>query len=437
VLLSVRTLSEWRLTMKRILKSNLALGAIALAITIVLSGTVQADVVTHWNETANASLAAGGVRFNIQTRALAIMHAAMFDAVNAIDRQYTPYAINLSASGASPEAAAAAAAHLVMVTLVPAQVATLNAAYVASLAQIPDGPAKSDGIAMGETVALAILALRSTDDLTFIAPYTPGNGPGAWQPTAPAFGPAVWVTWRNLKPFTLNSGAQFRAEGPPALTSAEYTADFNEVKSLGAVNSTTRTPEQTQIALFWLENSNYTWNRIARLAAVAHNNTLAQNARLFALLNMAGADSLIAGFDTKYTYNFWRPITAIRAGDTDGNDDTLGDPNWTPLAPLPAFATPPHPDYISNHSNYSAAAAQVLASFFGSDDFDYSITTSTVPNGAFRSYNSFRQAAEECGVSRIYVGYHFGTAVRHGLNMGKQVGNFAFHHSLQTLKERE
>lgn len=422
--------------MKRFLRSNLALTVFALAVQIALSTTVQADVVTDWNETANASLAAGGVRFNIQTRALAIMHAAMFDSVNAIDRQYTPYAIDLSAPGASPETAAAAAAHLVMVTLVPAQAAILNAAYVASLAQIPDGPAKSDGIALGETVALAILALRSTDDLTFIAPYTPGNGPGAWQPTAPAFGPAVWVTWGNLKPFTLYSGPQFRAEGPPALTSAEYTADFNEVKSLGAVNSTTRTPEQTQIALFWLENSNYTWNRIAGLAALAHNNTLVQNARLFALLNMAGADSLIAGFDTKYTYNFWRPITAIRAGDTDGNDDTLGDPNWTPLAPLPAFATPPHPDYISNHSNYSAAAAQVLSSFFGSDDFDYSITTSTVPNGAFRSYHSFREAAEECGASRIYVGYHFGTAVRHGLNMGKQVGNFAFHHSLKPLSQQ-
>ena len=420
--------------MKGFLRSNLALGVIALAINIGLSVTVQADVVTDWNQTANTSLAAGGVRFNIQTRALAIMHAAMFDSVNAIDRQYTPYAIDISAPGASPEAAAAAAAHLVMVTLVPTQAATLNAAYAASLAQIPDGTAKSDGIALGETVALALLALRSTDDLTFISPYTPGIGPGAWQPTAPAFAPAVWVTWGNMTPFTLRSGSQFRAEGPPDLTSAEYTADFNEVKSLGAVNSTTRTPEQTQIALFWLENSNYTWNRIARLAAVGHNNTLAQNARLFALLNMAGADSLIAGFDTKYTYNFWRPITAIRAGDSDGNNDTLGDQNWTPLAPLPGFATPPHPDYISNHSNFSAAAAEVLDSFFGSDDFDYSITTSTVPNGAYRSYHSFSEAAAECGASRIYVGYHFGTAVRHGLNMGKQIGNFGFNHFLKPLK---
>jgi hypothetical protein len=207
------------------------------------------------------------------------------------------------------------------------------------------------------------------------------------------------------------------------------------VKSLGAVNSATRTPDQTQIALFWLENSNFTWNRIARLAAAAHNNSLVQNARLFALLNMAGADSIISGFETKYTYNFWRPITAIRSGDSDGNDDTLGDLNWTPLAPLPSFATPPHPDYISNHAIYSAAAAQVLASFFGSDNLDYTVTTSTSPNGAFRSYNSFRQAAEECGAARIYVGYHFRTAVKHGLNMGKQVGNFAFNHFLKELKE--
>jgi hypothetical protein len=321
-----------------------------------------------------------------------------------------------------------------MITLVPNQQANLDAAYTLSLAQIPDGPAKSDGVALGETVAAAMLALRSTDDLTFIAPYTPGSGPGAWQPTPPAFGPAVFVTWRNMKPFTLNSSAQFRAQGPPALTEAQYTADFNEVKSLGAVNSVTRTPDQTQAALFWLENSNFTWNSIARLASVAHDNTLPQNARLFALLNMATADSIMAGFETKYFYNFWRPITAIRAGDTDGNNDTLGDPNWTPLAPLPGFATPPHPDYISNHSVFSGAAAQVLALFFANDDFDFSVTSSTSPNGAFRSYHSFREAAEECGASRIYVGYHFRSAVKDGLNMGKQIGNFAFHHFLKPLK---
>jgi PAP2 superfamily protein len=423
--------------MKGILRSNLALGVIALALHIGLSSSIRADVVTDWNQTANTTLAAGGVRFPPQTRALAIMHAAMFDAVNAIDRHYTPYAIDISSPGASPEAAAAAAAHLVMVTLVPTQQANLNAAYAVSLAQIPDGSAKSDGIALGETVALALLALRSTDDLTFLAPYTPGSGVGAWQPTAPAFGPAVWVRWGNMTPFTLRSGSQFRPEGPPALTSSEYTADFNEVKSLGAVNSATRTSDQTQMAFFWLENSNFTWNRIARLAATEHTNTLVENARLFALLNMAGADAIISGFDTKYAYNFWRPITAIRAGDSDGNNDTLGDPNWTPLAPLPAFATPPHPDYISNHAIYSAAAARVLASFFDNDDFDYTVTTSTSPNGAFRSYNSFSQAAEECGASRIYVGYHFGSAVKHGLNMGKQVGNFAFHHSLKPLKEAQ
>ncbi len=403
--------------------------AVLIVLQMALSTTVEADVVTDWNEIANSSLAAAAVRFPPQTRALAIMHAAIFDSVNAINRQYTPYAFDLCAPGASPQAAAAAAAHMVMITLVPSDQTNLNAAYAASLAQIPDGPAKSDGIALGENVALALLGQRSTDDLTFIAPYTPGSGPGFWQPTAPAFGPAVWVLWGKLRPFTLRSGAQFRAEGPPALSSAEYADDYNEVKNLGAVNSALRTAEQTQIAYFWLENSNYTWNRIARLAAVAHNNTLTENARLFALLNMACADSLIAGFDTKYTYNFWRPITAIRAGDTDGNNDTVGDPNWTPLAPLPAFATPPHPDYISNHSVYSAAAAQVLDSFFG-NDFGYSVTTSTAINGAPRSFNGFQQAADECGRSRIYVGYHFATAVRHGLNMGRQVGNFAVHHYL-------
>ena len=254
-----------------------------------LAGTARADVVTDWNQTAITSFNAANTRFVLQTRTLAMLHAAIFDAVNSVDHSYKPYAIDLQApTGASPEAAAAAAAHRVLVTLIPTQLANLNAAYATSLAAIPDGASKTDGITVGETVAAGIL-LRSADSSSLNLPYTQPPAPGVWQPTAPGFLPAAAVAWGDVTPFTLSSGTQFLPEGPPALTDEAYTADFNEVKSLGAINSTARTPDQTEAAQFWLENSNVTWNLIARLAADAKQNSLSQNAQLFALLNLAGA----------------------------------------------------------------------------------------------------------------------------------------------------
>jgi hypothetical protein len=419
-----------KFNIERIVRSRkLRLVATALLTAFSLMGSAHADVVTDWNQTAIATLNAAGVRFPPQTRALAMMHAAIFDAVNATNHRYTAYAVDIYASHASPQAAAAAAAHGVLLNLIPSQQVNLDAAYAASLAQVPDGAAKDSGIALGITVASGILALRSNDGSNAIVPYVPGSGPGVWQPTPPTFAPAAFVAFATTTPFTLRSSSQFLAEGPPRLTSSEYARDFNEVKSLGAVNSATRTADQTEAAQFWIENSDFTWNLIARLAATAHHNNLSQNARLFALLNMATADGIITGFNTKYTYNFWRPITAIRAADTDGNDETTADPAWTPLSPTPA-----HPDYTSNHTIYSAAAAKVLALVFGDDDFDFSITSSTAPNGAVRSYHSFSQAAEECGIARVWVGFHFRTAVRHGLNQGKQVGRFAFEHYLKPVR---
>ena len=405
--------------------------AATLLVAVGLAGTARADVVTDWNRTAITTLNAAGVRFPPQTRALAMMHAAIFDAVNATNHRYTSYAVDIYAPGASPEAAAAAAAYGVLLNLIPSQQISLDTAYAASLAQIPDGAAKNSGIATGMTVASGILALRSADGSNAIVSYTPGTGPGVWQPTPPSFAPAAFVAFATTIPFTLQSSSQFLAEGPPALTSDEYTRDFNEVKSVGAFNSVTRTADQTEAAKFWIENSDFTWNLIARLAAANHQNDLSENARLFALLNMATADGIITGFNTKYTYNFWRPITAIRAADTDGNDKTTADPTWTSLSPTPA-----HPDYTSNHSIYSAAAATVMALVFGDDDFDFSITSSTAPNHAVRSYHSFSQAAQECGMARVWVGFHFRTAVRHGLNQGKQIGRFAFEHYLKPVQKQ-
>lgn len=422
-----------KFNIERLIRSRIfRLVVTVLLATLSLAGSAHADVVTDWNQTAIATLNAAGVRFPPQTRALAMMHAAMFDAVNATNHRYTAYAVDIYAPHASPEAAAAAAAHGVLLSLIPSQQVNLDAAYAASLAQVPDSAAKDGGIALGVTVANGILALRSADGSNAIVPYTPGTGPGVWRPTPPAFGPAAFVAFATTTPFTLRSSSQFLAEDPPTLTSKDYARDFNEVKSLGDVNSVTRTADQTEAAQFWIENSDFTWNLIARLAAAAHQNNLSQNARLFALLNMATADGIITGFNTKYTYNFWRPITAIRAADTDGNDETTADPTWTPLSPTPA-----HPDYTSNHTIYSAAAAKVLALVLGSDDFDFSITSSTAPNGAVRTYHSFSQAAEECGVARIWVGFHFRTAVRRGFKQGEQVGRFAFKNYLKPVNGQD
>ena len=248
-----------------------------------------------------------------------MMHLSIFDSVNAIDRRYAPYAVEaLADAGASPEAASAAAAHTVLVSLYPSRQADLDLAYSNSLAAIADGSAKTEGISVGESVAAAIVALRSSDGSAVNLPYTLPLGPGVYQPD-PA---ALFVAWGKVTPFALKSGSQFRAESPPALSSAEYAADYNEVKSVGALNSTQRTSDQTEVALFWMPNIQIIFNNIAQIAADAHHNTLSENARLFALLNLAGADTTIAVMDTKYTFNFWRPREAIHAGDTDGKDQT-------------------------------------------------------------------------------------------------------------------
>jgi len=388
----------------------------------------RADMVTDWNQTTLNTQAAVpfGIRTPPATRALAMVHAAIYDSVNAIYRQYAVYAVNAQApNGTSPEAAAIAAAHSVLLALYPSQQANLDAAYAASLSQIPDGQSKTDGINLGQYVGASILALRSNDGSTLNPPYNQPPAPGVWQPAVP--GTALFVGWGQVTPFALNSGSQFRGEGPPALTSLEYATDFNEVKSLGAINSVTRTAYQTETALFWAENSQINWNHIAQSAAITRQNSLAENARLFALLNIAGADTAIAVFDSKYTYDFWRPIAAIRAAGTDGNPDTVPDPTWTPL-----LVTPAHPDYTSQHSAEGSVFAEILADYFGTDDIGFSLTTSTAPGGVVRSYTSFSQAARENMESRILVGYHFRTACRHGFNQGKQVGSYVFHHFLRS-----
>ncbi|HEV3079236.1 MAG TPA: vanadium-dependent haloperoxidase [Gemmataceae bacterium] len=390
---------------------------------------MSADVVIEWNQLFLNTARANRVSPVLITRDAAIVSAAVYDAVNDIDRSYTPYFADVKASqGASLEAASAQAAHDTLSALFPAQQATFDATLAADLANIPPGRARQ-GVAVGQAVAQAILTWRSTDGSNAHVNYTPGTAPGDWQPTPPAFLPAALPQWGNVTPFGIPSGSAFRAAPPPALTSADYTTAFNEVKTIGDINSTTRTADQSQIAQFWYgQAGTYTasgyWNQIAEEVAVQQGNSLVQNARLFALLNLTEADAAIAVWDTKYTYNFWRPVTAIRAADTDGNPDTTADPSWTPF-----LVTPNHPSYCSGHSGVSSGAATVLAAFFGTDAISFSLSSDSLP-GTTRSYTSFSAAAQEASDSRVYAGIHWRFDVVAGARMGNQVGTYITTHFL-------
>jgi vanadium-dependent haloperoxidase-like protein len=416
---------------------KLKLIVVTLLAAVAFANTARADVVTDWNVIATTNAPAAGKNAIQQSRIYAMTHAAIHDALNAIDRRYKPYALDMHGNpAASPAAAVAAAAHDVLLNELPTRQSALDAAYIVSLSAIPDGAAKTDGIAIGQLAASAIIALRSSDGSSAIVPYTPGIGPGAWQPTPPAFLPALLPGWGSVTPFTLRSGSQFRPDPPRLfdLTSRQYTRDFNEVKSIGDVNSSSRTAEQSQIAMFWYESSPNGWNRIARNVPAQQGLDLWQNARLFGLINFAMADGFIAGFDAKYLYNFWRPVTAIRAGDTDGNDQTLVDPTWSSFLVAPNI-----PDYPSTHSVLGAAAAEVLARFFDTDDDEIAFTTTSgnpFP-GITRSFTNFSQAAQENADSRVYAGIHFRRTCTDGLKQGTKVGRFAFKHYLKPVNRHD
>jgi membrane-associated phospholipid phosphatase len=382
----------------------------------------SANVVLEWNQLAVHAVGQARVPPPVASRALAITQAAVYDAVDAIDRSFEPYHAHVHASpGASAEAAAAQAAHDALAALFPAQASTFDAALAADLVGIPPGRARQ-GIAVGHEVAQQILDWRSTDGSGATVPYTPGTDPGDWQPTPPAFLPALLPQWPLVTPFALSSGSQFRPAAPPALDSADYATAFNEVKDLGSATSTTRTDEQTLIAKFWNDSLGTAfafgyWNKIAQTVATEQGLSLATDARLFALLNIATADAIISCWDAKYTYNLWRPVTAIRAADTDGNDATAADASWTPL-----LVTPNFPSYTSAHSTVSAAAAGVLTALFGGH-YHFSVGADSLP-GVTRSFTSFDAAAAEAGRSRIYGGIHFGFDNINGQAVGTELANY-------------
>jgi hypothetical protein len=387
--------------------------------------------VIDWNQTLLSIVNTPGAQpANIQpTRNFAIVHAAIYDAVDATDHTHEPYLIDVRAPrSASATAAADAAAHTALVGLYPTQQSVLDADYASELAKVADGPAKDQGVKVGEQAANDLLAIRANDGSNITPPtFVPGTAPGDFNPKQsqpPNFPTPVFTTWGQVTPFVLDSGNQFRPPPPPALTSPAYAAAINEVQSLGSATSTTRTAEQTQIGKFWNPPIQNFWNQIAEEVAATHHANLATTARLFAALNLSFADSAIAFYDAKYTYQLWRPVTAINLADTDGNPATVADPNWLPLA----GNTPADPSYPGAHSTISAAGADVLARFFG-DHESFSVTSPALP-GVTRSFHSFRATANEAGLSRIYAGVH--TRLDHvaGLKLGHDAANFVLHNAL-------
>jgi PAP2 superfamily len=390
------------------------IGVINLASSIGIPAS--ADVVTDWNNATLDAIRADRTAPPIASRTLAIVHVAIYDAVNGIARTHEPYLVpSAVSSSASRVAAASAAAHQTLVSLFPNHISTFDALHAAILAGIPNGPQKTNGITWGEFVGTQILAARANDGSNAIVQPPGGSGPGVWIPTPPAFLPYLLPQWGFVVPFGMSSSSQFRPPGPPSLDSQQYAADYEEVKLLGAAVGSTRTEDQTEIALFWADGAGTEtppghWNSIAQIIAAARGTTLEDNARLFALLNIAMADAAICSWDAKYTYHFWRPVTAIAFAEPQLH--------W-----MSFITTPPFPDYTSGHSTFSAAAAAVLPLFFETEDLPFTTGSDFLP-GVYRSFSTCMDAAEEAAASRIYGGIHFRSASEDGLQAGSGIGEW-------------
>ena len=374
----------------------------------------SADAITDWNEKASALVMKHRMLPPQAERIIACMHVAMFDAVNALDRRYQPYGISISApKNASKEAAAAAAAGGVLAQLFPDDGEELRAALSSYLAPIPEGSAKSAGIKLGEEVAAKTIMDRQGDGADAPDAYRPKTKPGVYVPT-PITASSMWP---KVKPFAMTSPSQFRPQPPIALTSAEWAADYNEIKSLGGKTTKQRTARQTEDAKFWLITGPVSYYPIVRQVIAAKKMDLVDSARFMALVSTAVANSFIAVFDAKYHYEFWRPITAIRNGDTDGNPATELDATWQPID-----NTPMHPEYPCAHCISSAAVASVIEAVLGSADIPEVAMTSTTAPGVTHRWTNVWAYADEVSLARIYAGFHYRFSTRVGQDMGRQIG---------------
>jgi hypothetical protein len=403
----------------------------------LLVGTLaaRADVVLDWNAIAVNTAVANQQNPIAQARYAAIVQLAVFEAVNSITHKYQPYLGTITApADASPDAAAVEAAYQVLIAYFGAS-QTLNTDYLNSLSLIPDGPAKTDGIATGDAAAAAMIALRANDGSSPAQFFTPGTPvPGQWQATASCpivNGVAVGTAfqWQNVTPFGISSASDFLLDPPPVLTSDEYAKTYNEVMTVGSLNSTQRPPDRANVALFYAAASpTQVFNQVAEQVALEHRHSLSQNARALALINMAMSDSLVASFLNKYFYNFWRPETAIHAGDSDGNPKTTGDPSWAPFIVTPCF-----PSYPSNHGSASNSAAAILRRLYGEDGHSITLTNPSVPTIVLQ-YTSFEQITDDISDARVYGGIHFRTDQVAGERLGTAVGKAVYKHNLRPVR---
>jgi hypothetical protein len=394
---------------------------------LTCSAAASADVVLEWNAIMLDTI--GGQNPFAQARFAAITQTAVFEAVNAITGDYEPYLGTISAPpAASPEAAAVAAAHEVLRNYFPGSAARLDSARGASLAAIPNGQAKDDGISVGLAAATAMIADRAVDGSASPEFYTPtSTNPGEWQitPGCPAAG-GIFVHWRNLTPFGISSAEQFRSDPPPALASRKYRKDYNEVKEVGDVDSLARPQDRTDVARYFaVVGAPHVWNQATSQVIAAKDNSLSQNARALALLNMAISDGLVSSIETKYHYLFWRPYTAIRFGDTDGNRKTDPDPLWTNFIPTPCF-----PSYPSAHASASYAARTIAEKILGKRKHDITLSHPVIPDVTLH-YSKFSQITDDIDDARIYGGIHFRFDQAAGARQGRGVGSYVYKHNLR------
>jgi hypothetical protein len=407
------------------MKRLVSISALAVVMWSMAPLAARADAVVDWNRIMLTTV--GGQNPFAQARLAAITQLAVFEAVNACVRRYEPYLGTVVAPfGASPEAAAIVAAHDVLVFYVPASAAALDAQRDQSLALIPEGQAKWNGISVGADAARALIELRANDGATPPETFLPNsNEPGVWQPTPPGFGPGVLLHWRNLTPFGIDSADRFRSSPPPSLTSWRYARDHREVMARGSLDSADRPQSRTDVARFFAAASAaHAWNMALQQVSVARKRSLPQNARTFALLNMAISDGLVASMETKYHYTFWRPVTAIRGGDVEGNPLTDVDAGWTPLITTPSF-----PSYPSAHASASYAARRIAETFFGRHQ-TFTITHPAVPDVVLE-YRTFADLTHDIDDARVYGGIHFRFDQEAGAVQGEQVGRHIVRHHLR------
>jgi hypothetical protein len=395
-------------------------GPLLAILPLALAGAIRADEVTDWHEHLLVALAKGGGNSQVRSRNAAMVSAAVFDAVNGIERRYTPIHVPAAAPrGASKRAAAVQAAYAILLDRFPAQADDLSAKRDASLAAFGgNGQSKRRGIEWGQTVADAILQWRSTDGFTPTPPpYLGSDEPGRWRPTPPG-APGAVPQFATMRPWGILAPDQFLPLGPPALDSAQYLSDCDEVRLMGSATSPLRTEDQTDACRFWESaGPNAHWDRLALDLVAGLDTDLSENARYLATLNLAIADAVIACWNSKYIYEFWRPVTAIRLTD---------DPAWTPL-----MTTPAHPEYTSGHSCASSAAATVLADYFG-DDTPFMLQSPAAP-GWVRFYPSFSAAMDEIADARVFAGFHFRTACQDGQVLGSDVADFILENRMQRI----